>query len=142
MPEAGGARTTTTARIVRKVTRDARNGRTGLALCPAHAGDPLTGIKDAPGRPDPPGDDTPGAGGPDARAGGEAAAAAFRGGGGGGGGPAYPLANSLREAISAPSARLPSFAQAISASTAPKPAKVAKPQSVPAITRSRPTMSA
>ena len=36
----------------------------------------------------------------------------------------------------APSARVASFAQAISGSTAPKPAKVPKPQSEPAITRS------
>src|SRR5438034_3302344 len=46
------------------------------------------------------------------------------------------------EAKRAPSARACSFAQAISGSTVEDPAKVAKPQSVPAITRSRPTREA
>ncbi len=41
---------------------------------------------------------------------------------------------------SAPAARLRNFSQTMSGSTTPKPAKVEKPQSVPAITRSRPTM--
>lgn len=40
-----------------------------------------------------------------------------------------------------PSTSAASFAQAISGSTAPKPAKVERPQSVPAITRSAPTRS-
>src|SRR5687767_14103738 len=42
-------------------------------------------------------------------------------------------------AIAAPSARVASLAQTISGSTAPNPAKVEKPQSVPAITRPGPT---
>ena len=54
--------------------------------------------------------------------------------------PAQP--QSVRLAISAPSAMLASFAKQIGGWIAPKPAKVPKPQSVAAITRSRPTMSA
>ena len=46
------------------------------------------------------------------------------------------------DASAAPSTIAPSLAYTMSSSTAPKPAKVEKPQSVPAITRSRPTMSA
>src|SRR6266446_10614681 len=51
-------------------------------------------------------------------------------------------AHSLWLAMRAPSARAPSFAQAIAGSTVGAPAKVAKPQSTPAMTFSRPTMSA
>ena len=50
--------------------------------------------------------------------------------------------HSLLLAISAPSANVFSLAQTISGSTTPKPAKVEKPQSVPAITRSRPIILA
>src|SRR5215510_7671813 len=45
-------------------------------------------------------------------------------------------------AMRAPSARVPSFAQAIAGSTVGAPAKVAKPQSTPAMTFARPTRSA
>ena len=51
-------------------------------------------------------------------------------------------AHSFWLAMRAPSARAPSFAQAIAGSTVGAPAKVAKPQSTPAMTFSRPTMSA
>ena len=46
-----------------------------------------------------------------------------------------------RDAIAAPSASTPNLAQTISGSTTPKPAKVENPQSVPAMTRSAPTIS-
>src|SRR5579871_1461479 len=46
----------------------------------------------------------------------------------------FPL-NSLADAILAPSHRALSFAQQISGTTAPKPAEVSKPQSVPAMMR-------
>jgi hypothetical protein len=45
-----------------------------------------------------------------------------------------------REASAAPSTRLPNLAQTMSGSMTPKPAKVEKPQSVPAMTRSLPTI--
>src|SRR6516165_6845071 len=49
---------------------------------------------------------------------------------------------SSAEAMRAPSAIAPNFAQTICESTIETPAKVAKPQSVPATTRSRPTTRA
>src|SRR5690606_28023347 len=54
--------------------------------------------------------------------------------------PRYP--HSAREAIAAPSTSERSFLNAMSGSTRDVPANVPKPQSVPAITRSRPTISA
>jgi hypothetical protein len=51
-------------------------------------------------------------------------------------------AHSLSLVIRAPSARAPSFAQAMVGTTVGAPAKVAKPQSTPATTFSRPTSSA
>ena len=51
-------------------------------------------------------------------------------------------AHSFWLARRAPSARAPSFAQAIAGSTVGASAKVAKPQSTPAMTFSRPTTSA
>ena len=53
----------------------------------------------------------------------------------------YPP-QSVLLAMRAPSAIAANFIYAISGSTGPKPAKVLKPQSLPAITRSRPTMLA
>src|SRR5262249_32238909 len=52
------------------------------------------------------------------------------------------LAHSCREAMRAPSASAASFAPTMLSCTSSEPAKVAKPQSEPAITFSRPTMSA
>jgi len=51
-------------------------------------------------------------------------------------------AHSFVLAKRAPSARAPSFAQAIAGTTVGAPAKVAKPQSTPAMTFSRPTTCA